>query len=154
MTRLSSKTTFFYKRVFPVIWFGLLFIFMATSLVGLANSTGVELVPFVVIPLFMMVFGYFIMRRFVFDLVDEVEDLGDVLLVRNGRQEDRIALSDIMNVNYTPLASPPRVSLSLRRPSSVFGTQVSFCAPLRFVPFSSSPLIDALIARVDAARRR
>jgi hypothetical protein len=54
------------------------------------------------------------------NLVDEVFDLGDALLVRNGGQEERIALADIKNVNFFPYMSPPQVTLSLRRPS-VFG---------------------------------
>jgi len=93
------------------------------------------------------------MKRLIFDLVDEVLDAGDALIVRNRGQEDRIALSDITNVNYTPLVSPPRVTLSLRR-ASVFGAEVTFCAPTRFVPFSSSPVINELIQRIDAARQR
>ena len=83
----------------------------------------------------MLVIFYFVMRKLVFDLVDEVVDLGDALLVKNGDREDRIALSDIINVNYSPLISPPRVTLSLRK-ASLFGKQVSFCAPIRFVPFA------------------
>ena len=79
-------------------------------------------------------------------------DLGDALLVKNADQEDRIALSDMVNVNYTPLMVPPRVTLSLRK-AGLFGKQVSFCAPVRFVPFASSPIIADLIIRVDAARR-
>jgi len=31
---------------------------------------------------------------------------------------------------------------------------VAFCAPVRFVPFSTSPIIDELIQRIDATRRR
>jgi hypothetical protein len=81
-----------------------------------------------------------------------VVDLGDALLVKNGDQEDHIALSDIINVNYTPLMNPPRVTLSFRK-AGLFGKQVSFCAPVRFVPFASSPIIVDLINRVDAARR-
>jgi hypothetical protein len=38
------------------------------------------------------------------------------------------------------------------RKTGVFGKRVSFCAPIRFMPFASSPVIDELIARVDAAR--
>jgi hypothetical protein len=101
----------------------------------------------------MMVFGYFVMKKLIFDLVDNVMDLDDTLLVKNGNQEDRIALSDIVNVNYSPVVNPPRVVLSLRKPSK-FGAQIAFCAPVRFVPFAPSPVIDALIARVDAACRR
>ena len=150
MGRLSSRSTFFYKRIFPIIWFGFLAVFFATAL--FMGSSGSEFpLPFLIGPPAMAIFGYYIMKKLVFDLVDEVVDLGDALLVKNGNQEDRIALSDIMNVNYSPLINPPRVTLSLRRPS-LFGATVTFCAPVRFVPYSTSPVIDALIARVDTAR--
>jgi hypothetical protein len=72
-------------------------------------------------------------------------------VVKNAGQEQRIALSDIKNVNYSAMMSPPRVVLSLRR-RTIFGEQVAFCAPLRLIPFSTSPAIDDLIERVDAAR--
>ena len=47
----------------------------------------------------MLVLGYFMFRRLVFDLVDEVWDDGNALVVRNGSQEERIALTDIKNVS-------------------------------------------------------
>ena len=91
------------------------------------------------------------MKKLIFDLVDEVFDDGDALLVKNGGREDRIALSDVKNVSYSPLINPPRVTLSLRK-RSFFGDKVSFCAPVRFIPFSTHPIIDELIERIDAAR--
>jgi hypothetical protein len=66
-------------------------------------------------------------------------------------REERIPFADIKNVNYSPFISPPRVVLSLRR-RTIFGNQISFCAPVRFVPFAASPVIADLIDRVDAAR--
>ena len=117
--------------------------------IGVVNGQG----PFVVIvPIAMIGFGYFIMQKLVFDLVDEVSDDGDALVVKNRGQEQRIALADIKNVNYSPFISPPRVTLSLRRPT-VFGDQITFCAPVRLLPFSPSPVIADLIERVDHARR-
>jgi len=89
--------------------------------------------------------------KLVFDLVDEVWDNGDTLVVKNRGQEQRIALSDIKNVSYSPFINPPRVTLSLRRPT-VFGDQITFSAPVRLVPFSTSPVINDLIERVDRAR--
>ena len=77
----------------------------------------------------------------------------DALIVRNGSEEERVPFTEIMNVSYTATMNPPRVTLRLRNPGR-FGDTVTFCAPLRFVPFSSSPLIDELIARIDAKRRR
>jgi hypothetical protein len=152
MTRLSSKWTFFYKRVFPALFFGLLILFTAVPLFSGAYSGDFPPLPFIIVPIVMVVIFYVVLKRLIFDLVDEVVDLGDALLVKNGGQEDRIALSNIINVNYTPLMNPPRVTLLLRN-AGLFGKQVSFCAPVRFIPFATSPIIDGLIARVDAARR-
>jgi len=145
MRRISSAWTFFYKRVFPIIWFGFL---VAVVGIGVVKGQG----PIVVfVPIAMIGFGYFLMQKLVFDLVDEVCDDGDALVVKNGGQEQRIALNDIKNVNYSPLISPPRVTLALRRPT-VFGEQITFCAPVRLMPFSPSPVISDLIERVDRAR--
>ncbi len=105
------------------------------------------------VPGVMLGFGYLIMKRTVFDLVDGVFDTGDnALLVVSGSRKEQIPFSDIKNVSYTAYAKTPRVTLLLRRPS-VFGTRISFLPPLRFIPFSASPIIDDLIERIDVARR-
>ena len=153
MRRISSRWTFFYKRVFPVVWFGFLALFLGISLFVVPRSSQTATLPFLIAPIVMMVLGYFIMTKFVFNLIDEVWDDGDVLVVKNRDQTERIALADIKNVNYAAFINPPRVTLSLRRPS-VFGDEVTFCAPIRFVPFSTSPIIDELIERIDSARQR
>jgi hypothetical protein len=142
---MSSKMTFFYKRISPIIWFGLLAVFF---LIGLLKRD----VPFLVVLVLMVIISYQFMKKQVFNLVDEVFDVGDALLVRSGGWEERIALADIKNVNYSPYMSPPQVTLSLRRPT-VFGDTIVFCAPTRLMPLSSSPIIEKLIDRVDAARR-
>jgi hypothetical protein len=153
MRRISSRLTFWYKRVFPIIWFGLLAVFVAVGVFASAYNDRTQLMPFIVIPTLMVVFGYLIMKKLVFDLVDEVWDDGAALIVRDKGREDRIALSNIMNVSYSQFVNPPRVTLMLRQPSN-FGSEISFSAPVRFVPFAKSPLIEDLIRRVDAARRK
>ena len=158
MQRLSSRMTFFYKRVFPVIWFGFLALFMAVPLFRseVRGSVSGSSLGFLLVPVAMAIFGYFLMRKLVFDLVDEVLDAGDALVIRNGDREERVALSDIINVSYAQLTNPPRVTLSLRNPTQ-FGDRVTFCAPVRLSPlaaFSPNPIIDELIQRVDAARQR
>ncbi len=107
---------------------------------------------FLVVPAIMAAFGYFLMKKLVFDLVDEVWDAGDTLIVKNKNQEERIPLTEIINVSYTTFTSPPRVTLTLRRPSR-FGKEVTFSPPSTFFPFSKSPIIDELIERIDAKRR-
>jgi hypothetical protein len=154
MRRISSGMTFFYKRIFPIIWFGFLTLFMAAPFIlpMIGGAISGSPMPFLIAPV-MMIVGYFFMKRLIFDLVDEVLDAGDALVIRNGHLEERVALSDIMNVGYSQFMNPPRVTLSLRSPG-MFGDRVSFCAPVSLMPtFSTSPIIDELIKRVDAARR-
>ena len=146
MRPVSSKMTFFYKRVFPVIWFGFLLLLIAFGLFSASTS-------FLIAALLMGVFGYWMMKKVMFNLADEVLDAGNALVVRSGGQEERIALSDIKNVNYSPYMSPPQVTLSLRR-HTVFGDTIAFCAPVSIVPLWSSPVIHDLIDRVDVARRK
>jgi hypothetical protein len=153
MRRISSRMTFWYKRMFPIFWFGFLVLFIAVP--WTVNRGPAQALPtmFFVVPALLGVFGFFLMKKLVFDLVDEVFDDGDALVVRNRDMEDRIALSNIVNVSYSQFVNPPRVTLLLRNPS-LFGERVSFCAPTRFNPFSSSPVIDDLIRRIDAKRTR
>jgi len=152
MRRISSKMTFFSKRIFPVIWFGFLLIFVTASFPIALTSGEIPPAPFFIVPVIMAIFGYFLFKKLVFDLVDEVWDDGDTLVVKNRGQEVRIALSEIMNVSYSMFVNPARVTLLLRRPS-VFGREISFSPPARFSPFSKSPIIDELIDRIDAKRR-
>jgi hypothetical protein len=150
----SSKTTFFYKRIFPIIWFGIVAVLFFVGLLKVLGSDAISNVPFLIVPALMAIIGYQFMKRMAFNLVDEVLDAGDALLVRNGGREERIALADIKNVNYFAYGSPPQVTLSLRRPS-VFGDTIVFCAPARLMPLSSSPIAEAkLVDRIDAARGR
>jgi hypothetical protein len=145
--------TFWYKRMFPIFWFGFLVLFIAVP--WTVNRGPAQALPtmFFVVPALLGVFGFFLMKKLVFDLVDEVFDDGDALVVRNRDMEDRIALSNIVNVSYSQFVNPPRVTLLLRNPG-LFGERVSFCAPTRFNPFSSSPIVDDLIRHIDAQRTR
>ncbi len=148
MRRISSRMTFFYKWIFPVIWFGFLILVVGIGVFGSQRSAPL---PFLIVPLAMMGFGYFLMKRLIFDLVDEVWDDGQTLIVKNGDQTERVALADIKNVNYSPFLNPPRVTLSLRG-QTTFGDQITFCAPVRLIPLTTSPVISDLIDRVDQAR--
>src|SRR5262249_52998842 len=139
-----------YKRVFPVIFFGFLLAFFAFGLF-FALRDGLVMLP--IVPVLMGVFGYWFMKKLVFNLADEVLDAGEALVVRSAGREERIAFSDIKKISYPPYMTPPRVTLSVSR-HTVFGDTVAFCAPVSIIPLSSSPVIDDLIDRVDAARRK
>jgi hypothetical protein len=155
--RISSRNTFFIKRVFPLLWFGLIAAFGIIALTASAHARrGAPPAVFWIVPVFMLIVGYAVMRRVVFDLADEVYDEGDALRVRFGGDEERIALDNIINISYAGLTNPPRVTLTLRS-AGRFGREVSFSPPQTFLgPLlrSGNPIVTDLIERVDAARRR
>ena len=154
MRKISSRYTVFYKKIFPVIWFGFLAIFV---IIGLVETTGDDAPPVLLVlgmPIAMAVFGFFLMKNLMWDLADEVYDCGDSLLVRLRGEEERIALSNVMNVSAPTFGNPPRVTLKLVTPSR-FGSEVAFSPIVGFIfnPFAKNEVIEDLIVRVDRARR-
>jgi hypothetical protein len=153
MKRISSKMTFFYKRIFPVVMLGFLLLFVTGSLATQRSANPPPVVFFFLVAGFIAVMVFFLFRKLILDLVDEVWDAGDALVVRNKGQEERILLPDIINIGYTQFVNPPRVTLWLRTPGR-FGEKVSFCPPVGFSPFAESPIVGELVRRVDDARSR
>ncbi len=152
MKKISAeKTTFFYKRIFPIFWFGFLIVFFVFSL-----RTGAleEDKMFLLMPLIMGLGGFFMMKKFVWDLVDEVYDCGSYLLIKNNGVEERIDFQKIMNVNYIQFMNPPRVTLMIKSSNSQPNRDISFTPPSRINFFSKDPLVEDLIQRADQARVR
>lgn len=150
MKKLTSKTTFFHKRVFPLIWFGFLGFFIFIGLFTNSSKNGPGIM-FLAVPIFMAVFGYFIMKKLVWDLIDDVYDEGASLLFRNGNQEVRVNLKDIKNVSYSTMINPPRVTLSIRYKTPL-GDELTFSPPASWIPFKKNEDIERLIDRIDEAR--
>ncbi|MBU6475885.1 MAG: hypothetical protein KGQ70_07945 [Alphaproteobacteria bacterium] len=132
LRRISSKWTFFYKKVFPVFWFGIVVLVSAVGLFAVLHTQGapapVALIPFVG-PVLLALFGYVLMKILIFDLMDEVWDGGDHLVFVNRDERATVPLSGIINVSETFLTNPTRITLLLRDPCS-FGREVSF-TPVR-----------------------
>lgn len=152
MRRISSRTTFFNKRIFPLLWFGLLSIGFMTGIFNSIKKHETIQFQFALIPLGMAIFGYLIMRELVFDLMDGVWDAGDVLIIKKKNKEDQIQLSDIMNISYSNFSNPQRVTLTLRKPCC-WGTEITFSPLICFSPFKKNTIVQDLIERVDAKRR-
>jgi hypothetical protein len=158
MRRLSSSYTFFYKRIFPVLWFGFLLVFLAIALWGTlypqASARPQPVVPFLLMPLLMAGIGFLVFRKLIFDLVDEVWLDGDYLVVKNRDEQRRVALSDVMNVNATTMTNPRRITVMLRTDTR-YGRSFSFMpdSPRGFLSaFKADPIATELIERVDALR--
>ncbi|MBS0431613.1 MAG: hypothetical protein JSS21_04315 [Proteobacteria bacterium] len=111
--------------------------------------------PFLLLPVAMLVFGYFLFRNLAWDLADQVQDGGTYLLVRRGSIEQRVQLSDILNVSMSQFTNPKRLTLRLRTPCQ-FGDEIAFIPKLpawQINPFARNPVAEDLMRRVDSARR-
>ncbi len=139
------------KRVFPVLFL----VIMAIPYVIGRNIPGGMPPPMFIVPLVMLPVLYVIMRKLVWDLADEVYDGGDYLLVKAGGREERIPLSNIMNVSATLMVNPPRITLRLVNPGR-FGKEINFIPvrPVTLNPFAKNAVAEDLIERVDKARRK
>lgn len=102
-----------------------------------------------------LAFGVHLMRKTLWDLMDRVEDYGEYLLVRRGSVEDRISITDIMNVSMSYNQSPARIALRLRKPCRL-GDEIAFIPTGSWGPtraFARNPIAEDLIARVDLIRQ-
>jgi hypothetical protein len=152
MKKISSGSTAFYKRGFPLLWFG----FLAAFVFMILTSGAVGKDPLLLaMPCFMVIVGWVVMKRFIWDLADEVQDGGDFLLVRYKGREERIDLANIMNVSVSTNVNPPRITLRLVNPAS-FGRELVFSPVSGFTldPLARNTIADDLIERVDRARVR
>lgn len=152
---ISSRNTFFQKRVLPPLLFCVLALGVILPLTLTRGSPHAPPWPVFAAPLAVMVIIYVVLRKLVFDLADEVVDEGDALRVRFGEEEERIPLAEIINVSYSGITNPPRITLTLRA-AGRFGREVTFSPRQGFLSplFRPNPLVNELIERVDAARRR
>jgi hypothetical protein len=152
MKRISSKMTLFYKIGVPLIWFGVPVIATATLLFG---DTAEKEYTFLIGPCVFLVLGFFLLRKLVWNLADEVLDGGDYLLVKSRGYEERVALSNIMNVNASTYVNPPRITLKLVTPAA-FGGEVAFVPRTSFTlnPFAKNPVAEDLVLRAYHARTR
>lgn len=110
------------------------------------------IIVFAVMVIFGQIYGQWLRRKQFGKLADEVSDAGEFLVVRFGRDQESIALSNIINVEGW--GRQPVIVLMLREPCR-FGKKISFLARRRFgVRFSGGTVISELIDRTNAAQQR
>ncbi|WP_444942273.1 hypothetical protein ACJJI3_09565 [Microbulbifer sp. ZKSA004] len=143
-----SGSTFYFKKLFPSVWFGFLVFFIITAalLGAMAKSF-----MFVVVPAFMMVFGFLFFKKSLWDLADEVYDEGDSLMFRKGDKEQRVYLKYIINISHTQMQAPEKAVLHLRKEGAI-GKELAFNPPMRFNMFTKNPMVNDIIKRVDRAK--
>jgi len=152
MRLISSKWTFFYKKLFPVLWFLGIAGIAAGGFCASIMAKGPHTPPillFIIFAVFMSFLGYAIMKNLVFDLLDEVWDEGDSFILVKDGQRETIRLSNIINVSNTYMINPPRITLLLREPCR-FGREVVFSpvTGFRLNIFKKHPIAEELVQRV------
>jgi len=150
MRRISAGTTLVSKRIFPLLWVGVL---CAVVTGGAVEGKFLNDPWFFVGPLVVLVFGLLLWWLLASDLADEVIDMGEYLVVRRGKLEDKIYFKNIQNIDTSKNVNPPRVTIRLIQPGS-FGKLVSFSpkAAPSLNPFAANPLVEELITRAHQAR--
>jgi hypothetical protein len=148
-----SGSTFYFKKIFPTLWFGGLGLFFVNFLIlGPSEESPIFLEGlFLAAPLVMAVFGYALFKKLVWDLADEVYDNGHELIFRTRSKEQRVNLQDIINIDYSHMGSPERVVVHTMSEDPI-GKELVFTLPIRFNPFAKNPFVRELIERVHQAR--
>jgi hypothetical protein len=156
MTKISSGSTFFYKRVMPLLGIGFLVALVGSQLYIGRNVRLESGWMFVVVTAGVAAIWFVLFRKLIWDLADEVHDGGDYLLVKMRGEEERVALANIMNVSVATTSNPVRLTLRLIKPGR-FGPEITFTPQLpgfSFDRFAKNPIAEDLIVRAHEARSR
>jgi hypothetical protein len=145
---LSSRMTYFYKKIFPVAWI-ITFCFI-TVLVWIGGCQAAVTTKW--FTLACLAGGSLFILWFSARL-KTVRLQGDHLLVSDYRSEELIPLLQIDEVRETRLWNPKLIKLHLLRPGQ-WGNEVIFIAPIRFqFVFSDHPLVKELRDMVRKQQR-
>jgi hypothetical protein len=140
----------FYKRGIPVLWNGAILMFAIIIIKNGIAQNQIGQIGFMLFVTAMLAFiGFIVMKYYIFDLVDEVWDLGDSLLVKNHGHEETVPIRDIAHVSYNGVVNPPQVTVVLRRSIGNLGRQFVFTPPFRIMPYSMPPIAMDLLDRIE-----
>lgn len=145
---LSSKLTYFYKRVFPAMWiitFG-----AGTLFLWIYNCEGTSLFKWFVL---VCLLGGSIFLRWFSEKLKVVSLQGEQLVVSDYRSEETIPLRQIEEVTETRIWNPKLIKLRLNRPGR-WGDEIVFIAPIRFqFIFLNHPLVKELRHMIQTTQR-
>lgn len=150
MRKISSSMTVWHKRLFPAIWFGMFALYFLFAL----QHRPLQPVALAIGPA-MMLFGFLVMRTYVWDLADEVLDYGDRLVIRKGALRQTLPLREVAQLQITRNTNPIRLTLTPAAPG-VLGDKIVFVplfAYASWVPFIRHPLGKELEDRIAALKQ-
>ncbi|MBY0517819.1 MAG: hypothetical protein K2P81_12990 [Bacteriovoracaceae bacterium] len=132
MKIISSKLTFYQKKLFPRLWFLLVF-----ALIGIHGyliwSTGLDY-WLIFLDIGLLGIGYFAFKKYFLDLVDFVEDHQEFLRIGNNGLVETIGLHEIKEIQVIAYMNPNIVIVHLKnneRKIKFLSRLVFFGAPLK-----------------------
>ena len=150
MRQISSRHTWFLKRVFPWIMFGIILgscvLLLTLYLRGVLPLAGLLVtLPGNAIALGVM---WFIAQKMLWPLADcvSIDDGRDELVVMKQGWEVRVPSTALNHASSSRLTNPEIVTLTLREPTE-FGSVIKFAAPQRMVRFTENPIVTELNER-------
>ncbi|MEZ6115679.1 MAG: hypothetical protein R3C28_03780 [Pirellulaceae bacterium] len=121
MQRLSSKLTVVYKQGIRAVLVIAIAALVIVIYVNTASRNPADIIRWLIV----FTLAWATQRLCVGNPIDEVWDAGHILICTNGRQSHRLPISEIANVGYDVMLSPPKMSLDLVR-DSPFGSRIEF----------------------------
>lgn len=151
MERLTDGSTYYWSRVFPPLWSGLIGVVAALAWLDVLGDAPAPLAVKVVLT------GVWAgASAGFFHWFGRLQDVwldDDTLVVgRDPRRGVRVALRDVRKVTESRLSQIKTVRLELARPTP-WGTSISFVpkgATTFFLPFATSPVAELLRERTGA----
>ena len=154
MKRLSSKQTFFSKRIFPALWLGGVALICGFAVVvQLAKQDYLAAILTACAMAAMLALGYVLFRFHfrMFHYVDEVWDCKTHLLIKNDGVVEKVPYEECLEANWT---RTPRCTTVTFKRSTKLGTEIVFLPSFSMIPFAKPPAVRELLARIEAAKKK
>lgn len=148
MKRLSSRATPFFKWGFLVLWLAVLANYLQAQVLLRPDRFDGLVALVVFTPL--LAWNFF---RGPWRWADLVMEDADTMVVRRNRQERRFKLADVLNISYGRYNVSPLATVCLRGQYG-FGDEFHFLiGGASWNPFARPVRIEALMLRIDDAKR-
>lgn len=148
MPQLSADHMYLAKWLLPIL------MFCGVALWTIATNVPHTKMDFISRGFALCILGFFLiyfLKRDIWGLADQVLDGGDFLLVRRGKKQERLLLTDIVSVDVTHQLNVTKIMLRLRTPS-VFGKKVAFYPKVSHRLGGKNDIADDLAARTRRMR--
>jgi len=146
--KLISGPTFFYRRLFPIIFIMLMFVI---GFVGLTNFNSLYKFLYCIFCITLSVLYYYLIYKKQ-EIITAVYDMGDRLLFYGNNCEQHVLISDLISIDYSRVQFDERLTIRVKK-SGCFGSVLSFNLPVRLSMPAANPIATDLKERMIKCKR-